>query len=180
MSNLPPVQAGDAQNKRVGYNGSMLESANRSSQLRPPNKAEQRERQQFIAVLVLFVAVSIIIGALYLVQATTNVTNARDIQALRERRDRLQRENEALRAENAQLYSVPSLFSRASTLGFVTAAPEDIQYIVVEGYIYNQPAPTLTPVLMTPTPQVYDDNFAGWLRRQLDKLRALFENWGKE
>jgi hypothetical protein len=128
----------------------------------------------------LFVVVSIILGALYLVQATTNVSTARDIQALRERRDRVLRENEALRAENAQLNSVSALIERAETLGFVTAGPEDIQYIVVEGYVYNQPAPTLTPVLVTPTPQIYDDNFAGWLRRQVDRLRELFDRWGQE
>lgn len=139
---------------------------------------EWRERQQFIAMLVAFVILTILLGSLYLVQATTNVSTARDIQNLREQRDRLLRENEALRAENAQLNSIPLLSERAATLGFVTASPNDIQYIVVEGYVYNQPAPTLTPVLVTPTPQVYDDNFAGWMQRQLDDLRSLFQNWG--
>jgi hypothetical protein len=75
---------------------------------------------------------------------------------------------------------VPSLFERAATLGFVTAGPEDIQYLVVEGYVYDQPAPTLTPRIETATPQVYDDNFAGWLDRQMDNLRELFEGWGQE
>ena len=165
------------------YNEHMLkESRSRSdsSQIRPALMHESRERQQFIAVLVVFVVVSIIIGALYLVQATTNVSTARDIQTLREQRDRLQREIESLRADNAQLYSVPRLMERAATLGFVTAGPEDIQYIVVEGYVYNQLAPTLTPVQVTATPQVYDDNFSGWLRRQVDALKNLFENWGQE
>ena len=94
----------------------MLDDSNRASQLRPVyDDRRGRERQQFIAALILFVVVAIIIGALFLVQATTNVGNARDIQELREQRDRLLRENEALRAENAQLASVPSLFERAAT-----------------------------------------------------------------
>jgi cell division protein FtsB len=151
------------------------------SQLRLNKDQQQwRERQQFIALLVLFIMVSIILGALYLVQATTNVSTARDIQALRERRDRILRENEALRAENARLNGVPVLIERAATLGFVTAGPDDIQYLVVDGYVYDQPAPTLTPVLVTPTPQVYDDNFAGWLRRHLDRLSDLFARWEQE
>ncbi|NJL95069.1 MAG: hypothetical protein HC915_15815, partial [Anaerolineae bacterium] len=50
------------------------------------DKHTNRERQQFIALLVLFVVVAILIGALYLIQATTNVSNARDIQNLREQR----------------------------------------------------------------------------------------------
>ncbi len=144
------------------------------------DKRRMREQQQFVAVLVLFVIVSLIIGALYLVQATTTVTTARDIQQMREDRDRLIRDIELLRAESAELNSVPNLMERAATLGFVTAGPEDIQYIVINGYVYDQPAPTLTPVLITPTPQVYDDNFAGWLSRQLDALRTLFASWSQE
>lgn len=155
----------------------MLDEPKRPTQIRP---IERREQRQFFAVLVLFTFVAIILGALYLVQATTNVGNARDIQNLRERRDRIFRENELLKAENAQLASVPRMMERAATLGFVTAAPEDIQYLVVEGYVYNQPAPTLTPVLMTPTPLVYEENFAGWVERQLDKLQELFEHWSEE
>ncbi len=164
-----------------GYNEVMLDDSNRRRQLRTPlYKGNQRERQQFVAVLVLFVVVALIIGALYLVQSTTNVSTVRQIQQLREDRDRLQRENEAIKAENAELYSIPNLIQRAESLGFVTAGPESIQYLVVEGYEFDKPGPTLTPVQLSPTPLVYDDNFAGWLRRQLDSLQNLFENWGTE
>lgn len=159
------------------YNVGMAENR---SQTRPIIKGDRREQQQFVALLILLVVLAIIIGALYLVQATTNVTNTRDIQNLREQRDRLIRENELLRAENAELYSVPRLIERASTLGFVTAGPESIQWISVDGYVYDQPPPTLTPILYTPTAQAYDDNFAGWLRQQLDALGELFDTWGQE
>lgn len=145
-----------------------------------PERQRRKERQQFVALLVLFAIVAIIIGALYLVQAATNVSTARDIQLLRDQRDRIQRENELLKAENAELQSVPRLMEQAATLGFVTAAPEDIQYLVVDGYVYDQPAPTLTPILVTPTPRVYDDNFAGWLARQVDALQEMFDRWGEQ
>ncbi|MFP4323605.1 MAG: hypothetical protein ACLFTK_14220 [Anaerolineales bacterium] len=159
----------------------MLDGRHTEDPARPRRNARlRREQQQFVAVLVLFVVVSLIIGALYLVQATTTVTTARDIQQMREDRDRLLRDIELLRAESAELNSVPNLMERAAALGFVTARPEDIQYIVIDGYVYDQPAPTLTPVLVTPTPQVYDDNFAGWLTRQFDALRALFTAWSQE
>ncbi len=159
----------------------MLDDSNRRRQLRQPlYKGSQRERQQFIAVMALFVVVAMIIGALYLVQSTTSVSTVREIQQLREQRDRIQRENEALRAENAELYSIPNLIQRAETLGFVTAAPEDIQYLVVEGYVFDHVGPTITPIQMSPTPLVYEDNFAGWLQRQMDALQNLFEKWGQE
>lgn len=161
--------------------GTMLDDSNRRKQLRQPlYKGNARERQQFIAVMVLFVVVALIIGALYLVQATTNVSKVRDIQQLREQRDRIQRENEALKAENAALYSIPNLIQRAEVLGFVTAGPESIQYLVVDGYVFAQPGPTITPVQISPTPLVYDDNFSGWLQRQFDSLQELFEKWGQE
>jgi len=159
----------------------MIEEPNRVSQLREKKSLQdQRERQQFIAMLILFVIVAIIIGALYLVQATTNVSNARDIQQLRDQRSRLEREIEALKAENAQLNSIPRLQERAAALGFTPAALENQRWLVVEGYVYDQPAPTLTPVQITPTPQVYEDNFAGWLQRQIDHLRDQFSSWGEE
>jgi hypothetical protein len=75
---------------------------------------------------------------------------------------------------------VPPHFARAATRGSVTAAPEASQHLVLDGDAYAQPAPTLTPRSETATPQVYDDNFAGWLDRQMDNLRELFEGWGQE
>ena len=148
----------------------------RQAILRP----DSDERQQFFAVLVLFVVVAIIIGALYLVQATTNFSNVRDIYTLREERGRIQRDIESLRAESAELNSIPRLLSRAATLGFEPAGPDNIQYIVVEGYVYNQPGATLTPVRQTPTPLVYEDNFSGWVRQQTDWLKHQFDGWAAE
>jgi cell division protein FtsB len=145
------------------------------------DKYANQQRQQFVALMVMFVVVAIIIGALYLIQATTNVTNARDIQNLREDRARLERDIELLRAENAELNSIPYLREQAATLGFQDAIPgENLVWVQVDGYAYNAPAPTLTPVRITATPRTYDDNFAGWLRERWDWLRDQFNNWAEE
>ncbi|NJL94276.1 MAG: hypothetical protein HC915_11410, partial [Anaerolineae bacterium] len=77
--------------------------------------------------------------------------------------------------------SIPQLRERAATLGFQDAVPgESLIWVQVDGYVYNQPDPTATPIRYTPTPAIYEDNFTGWLRRQLDRLRAQFENWSEE
>jgi cell division protein FtsB len=130
-----------------------------------------------VAVVVLLAVVTLIIGALYLAQTTTSITTARDIRQLDQQKGRLERENELLRAEIARLNSLQNLEERAATLGFRPAGPDDILYLVVDSYVYNQPAPTPTLVIATPTPDTYEENFAGWLKRQFDALREQFRKW---
>lgn len=142
-----------------------------------PIKQINQNQGQVVAIIILLVVLALIIGGLYLAQATTNISTARDIELLNQRRGRVERDNERLRADIARLQSLDSLYTRAAELGFEEAGPEDIQYLVVDGYIYNQPAPTTTPIVVTPTPETYEENFAGWLKRQFDALRDQFQDW---
>ncbi len=140
------------------------------------NAAENQK--QVVAVVVLLAVVTLIIGGLYLAQTTTSITTARDIQQMSEYRSRLERENEVLRADIARMQNLGSLQTRSATLGFQQAGPEDIFYLVVDGYVYNVPAPTPTFVPSTTTPEEYQENFAGWLKRQYDALIDQFSEWG--
>lgn len=118
------------------------------------------------------------IGALYLIQSTTTTTTARVLDQMSDQRDRLERENERLRVEIADLESLPLRMTRAAEMGFREAGPGDIQYIVVEGYRYNRPVATATPT-PTPTPEApeYADTFEGWLQKQWDALKDQFDQW---
>lgn len=135
-------------------------------------------QRQVVAVVVLLAIVALIIGGLYLAQTTTSLTTARDIRQMNQNRSRIERENEMLRAEIARLQNLESLQNRAATLGFVPANPTNIIYLVVDGYVYNVPAPTPTLVQSTTTPEAYQENFAGWLKRQYDSLIDQFSEWG--
>jgi hypothetical protein len=146
------------------------------SQPTPPRLTNQNQGQ-VVAVIALVVVLAVIIGGLYLAQATTTISTARDIELLDGERARIQRDNERLRAEIARAQRLDNLHTRAASLGFVEAGPDDIQYIVVDGYTYNQIAPTPTLVEFTPTPETYEENFAGWLKRQFDNLRQQFSDW---
>lgn len=146
-----------------------------ATEKQPP--APDDNQGQTIAIVVLMVVLSLIIGGLYLAQATTNIATARDIEMLDRQRSRIQRDNERLRADIARLQSLDNLHTRAATLGFEEAGPEDIQYLPVDGYVYNQPAPTPTLVQPTATPETYEENFAGWLQRQFEALRRQFREW---
>jgi hypothetical protein len=144
----------------------------------PPVKANSADNQgQTVAVIVLVVVLAFIIGGLYLAQATTNITTTQEIEQLDEARGRLQRDNERLRADIARQQNLDGMHTRAAELGFEPADPDDIQYIVVDGYTYNQPVPSPTIVQITATPEEYEENFAGWLKRQFDGLSSQFRKW---
>ena len=142
-----------------------------------PNRLNAQNQSQTVIIIALIVVLGVIVGGLYLAQATTNISTARDIELKDEERGRLQRENERLRAEIARAQRLDNLHTRAATLGFAEAEPDDIQYIVVDGYSYEQPIPTSTPMALTATPETYEENFAGWLQRQFDDLRQQFSSW---
>jgi len=129
-------------------------------------------------VLTLVVIVGITIGALYLIQTTTTTTTGRELERMTEKRAQLELDNERLRAEIAELESLPRVMTRAAELGFREAQPGEIQWIPVEGYRYDRPQVTPTP---SPTPvepeQVYDETLGGWLKKQWDSFRDQYEQW---
>jgi hypothetical protein len=130
---------------------------------------------QSAAVIGLIVVVAIIIGALYLAQATITATTGSELIALARTRDYLQRAISDTESKIALKKNINALKGRAYELGFRDAGPEEQDYIVVEGY---------SPIRATPTPQlspvptfVYDETFNGWVQQQWDALVAQFEQW---
>ncbi len=138
--------------------------------------APWRQQGQAAAVAALALIVAIIIGALYLAQATMTVTTNRQLEELVARRARLERENEQLRAEIAVLRSVPRLITRATELGFTLAERTQIEYLVVEGYVPQRPE-SVAPLQADDTLPAYDETLSGWLQRQWEALVQQFEDW---
>jgi len=137
-----------------------------------------RSQAQIVAILTLVVLVGVIIGALYLIQSTTTTTTVRELDQMSEERSRLERDNERLRAEIAELESLPRQMTRAAEMGFRPAQPNEIMWVPVQGYRYDRPQVTPTP---TPTPEapepVYDETLSGWLRKQWATLKQQFDDW---
>ncbi len=136
-----------------------------------------RPQNQAAALATLGVIIALIIGVLYLSQVSSNATTGRQLADLIAERNELQSMNEQLRAEIAELRSVPRLLARARELGFVPAGQDQIEYLVIEGYNPHRDE-TVAP-LQDEEPQlpVYDESFGGWLQQQLDNLRAQFEGF---
>lgn len=136
-----------------------------------------RPQRQAVALAALGLFIALIIGALYLSQVAGEATTGRVLSDLIAQRDELQRTNEQLRAEIASLKSVPRLLARAKELGFVEAASNNIEYLVVPGYDPNR-QPVIVPTPAQPQEAaVYDETFGGWLQEQWDNLRRQFESF---
>lgn len=136
-----------------------------------------RDQTQTTAIAMLALIVAIIIGALYLAQAMTTATTGRQLEEMQAQRNRLQQENEQIRAEIAAYRSVPRLIERARELGFVFIDRSQIEYLLVEGYTPARPE-TVAPLQEEPgLIPVYDETFGGWLEQQWNALVSQFESW---
>lgn len=134
-------------------------------------------RRQAVALATLILFVSVIVGALYVTQAASVSTTGRQVEELVAVRNNLEKTNEQIRAEIAELQSVPRLLSRAQELGFVPAPAERIEYLVVDGYNPHREQ-TLAPVGPEEEPvPFYDETFTGWLQQQWDIFRQQFEGF---
>ncbi len=152
-------------------------SSNSKHTVSPPPWQNQT---QMASTLALIVVVGIIIAALYLIQTTTTTTTARELEQMSDQRAKLERDNELVRADIAELQSLPRVMTRAAELGFHEASEDEIQYIIVDGYRYDRPKVTPTPAptaMPQDEEQVYDETLSGWLRQQWDRLKRQFDDW---
>lgn len=149
---------------------------------RPPDwlrhalrQASARTQTETLAIAALVVFVAILIGALYLAQATATATTGFELEDLVKTRDSFQRNNEDMGAQIAHKTDINELRGRAQALGYQPIGPDDQEYIVVNGY---------EPVRATPTPEVtvmptlvYNETFSGWVQEQWDRLQAQLSSW---
>lgn len=140
---------------------------------------EWRPTRGMIAVGTLALFVAIIIGALYLSQSASTSAVGRQLEAMVNERNELERQNEQLRAEIASLRGVGRLLTRAQELGFQQAGATDIDYIVVDGYEPERDSVAIEAQPEAAAP-VYDESFTGWVQQQLDALRQQFEGFVQE
>jgi|FLYN01.1.fsa_nt_gi cell division protein FtsB len=141
-----------------------------------------RVQRQAVALGALGLFVAIIIGALYLAQASSLSTLGRQLEDLIAERNRLEQTNQQLSAEIAELRSVPRLLARAQELGFAEATRDQMEFLVIEGYNPNRTqtaAPVEQEAEEEPLP-VYDETFMGWLQQQWDMFRSQFERFSGE
>lgn len=138
-----------------------------------------RPQRQAVALGILGVFLALIMGALYLSQVAAEASRGREMRDLLERRDELERVNEELRVEIAELQGLDRLRQRALELGFVEAGRDDQIFIVVDGYNPNR-SQTVAQIQVEEDPlPIYDESFWGWLQQQFSYLTRQFEDFSE-
>ncbi len=139
-----------------------------------------RPRRQVIAVGTLGVFIALILGVLYLSQVAMEASRGRHMRSMIAERDELERQNEELRVEIAEMESLPRLQTRARALGFVEASANQIRYMVVEGYTANRQATVARQETLTEALQLdYDERFDNWVSDFWTTLRLQFDGFNQ-
>ena len=139
-------------------------------------QAPWRTQTQATSLILALVVIVVVIGALYLAQASRTAAVGRNLQDLQEQQQLLEQQNAQLRAENAALQSVPRLISQASQMGYRPATSDDIEYLPVPGDSPPLVAATPQPSLSQVVPS-YDQTLGTWLADQFAALRGPATNF---
>ena len=145
-------------------------------------QAPWRSQQRATSLVMAFVVIVAVVGALYLAQASRTATTGRRLQELEAQRQTLEQQNAQLRAEVAALRSVPRLIAEAERLGFHVASAEEVEYLELEGA-----PPTAETGLEPPAPRAaeedevpeYEETLESWLTAQLAAFREQFQQFIK-
>ncbi|GAB5490831.1 MAG: hypothetical protein Phog2KO_10460 [Phototrophicaceae bacterium] len=145
------------------------------------NRASFQPKQQAAWLIVLGVIMTLTFGGISLSQIANSASTNRSIEELIDERDRLELENETLRAEIADFQTMPRLIQRAQELGYRTATAADMEHIMVDGYNPNriEDVVELIPTDDTDDVPLYDETFSGWLQQNWDGLVNQFRAFGR-
>ena len=114
------------------YQRSMSRSSRHTRQL--ARKLSKLTEVQAVMGWGLILLVIALLGVIYLNQSSRIAAVGRHVQSLQYDLNVLQRENADLEREIAQSQSITRIQEEAVRMGFVTARPENIEYLVVPDY----------------------------------------------
>jgi hypothetical protein len=138
-----------------------------------PWRTQTQATSLVLAVVVLFV----VIGALYLAQASRTAAAGRSLLEMEAERQLLEQQNAQLRAEIAALRSVQRLTAEAEALGYHTADSTEVEYLLVRDVpLPAAPAPVLPPAEDESLTR-YDETLESWLNQQLAAFREQFRQF---
>jgi hypothetical protein len=178
-SNRPPTQPVRAQ-PNVRSSQWMVRRPNENWFQHTLRRTGWRPRRQVIAVGTLGVFVALILAVLYLSQVAMEASRGRQMRTMIADRDELERQNEELRVQIAEMESLPRLQARAAELGFVEATASQIRYMVVDGYTANRQATVARQEEVVEEPQLeYSERFDSWVSDFWANLRAQFEGFNQ-
>ena len=154
----------------------MASRKKRRKWLQAYKQAPWRNQLQFIGLFLLIVVFVALIAGIYLNVTARAATLGRQILVMRDEMSELERFNADLETRLAYLTSVGSMSSRAEDLGYISAAPKRVVYILVPGYVSRATAELAPPpgpvaasqaVLSPEFSQSLTDWLGNWFERNL-------------
>jgi hypothetical protein len=129
------------------------------------------QRKWLVLFLLGTVAIGMITG-IYLDVTSRAALAGREVQVLEADIANAQRDNSDLETQLAVLLSTSNLLARADKLGFVPAAPEDVNFMPVTGYFPPEPIVMASSNGSTHSPALdprFSQSLFGWLDEQMQK-----------
>lgn len=136
--------------------------------------APWRIQRQWIGAFLLSVVMLAMVAALYLDVTAQAAIAGREIQNLAYETGAVQQASADLQTQLASLTSASVMEQRALDLGYRAVEPDEMEYLVVPGYVHTRPdilAIVPQPALRAPTnPPEYTQSLLDWLDQQLKSL----------
>jgi len=138
--------------------------------------APWRVQRQWLGNVLLLVVASAMVAALYLSVTSRTAIAGRDIQDLTEAIIASQQASSDLQTQLAGLTSAASFEERALDLGYRPVESEEVEYLVVAGYVTPAPidlSTTSLPQLSALTiPPEYNQSLLDWLDERVTSSRG--------
>ena len=137
-------------------------------------QAPWRVQRQWVSLSLLIVLGFAMVASLYLMVTSRAAIVGREIQDLREEIISTEHVNADLQTRLANLTSKAEIDRRAYSLGYRPAEPEELEYLMVPGFVMPEGAQLASePELMPGHPSVpaeYTESLLEWLDRKLQPL----------
>lgn len=138
--------------------------------------APWRVQRQWLGSALLAVVVFAMVAALYLTVTSRTAISGREIQDLTDAIAASQQVSSDLQTQLAGLTSAVAMETRAREMGFRPMEPDEVQYLVVPGYVPPQPinlSSTSLPQLSALTiPPEYNQSLLDWMDERLSSTRG--------
>jgi hypothetical protein len=128
--------------------------------------------------IVLFLLGTISVGmvaGIYLNVTSRAALAGREVQVLEAEIADAQRGNADLETKLAELHSTSKMLERSEAMGFVPAAPEDVDFMVIPGYFAPQPVEMASSNVSRHSPALdprFSQSLFGWFDDQMQKAAA--------
>lgn len=109
----------------------------------------------------IILAIGMLVGGIYLFQASRIATTGRQVQGLQRDLNEIKRINNELERDIAEAQSLDRLQNDALRLGFTRTQPENVEYLVVPEYPENTPTLEVEPAIAVDLPETFSE--AVWL-----------------